>query len=276
MGEFRAELAALKAEQQKDKEEIKELKKRNEELQLSNAPTSRSAALTHTAKVDTPRFEFDKGMSYDEYAKCVNTWDKMDLAGTSVSRAGLLLMDFSSNDIYEGLKERLLDAVTVPVLKSEKGVETLLLKLKEIVLKPTLPRMVEWLDKLFTARQHRQWSIDRWVAEIQFLVKEAKEFDIDLGQKLPAGIVMRGVTSIPREIMGALTKDIKQEESDLFEKVVGVLRSYSVTSTSNTSQVKLTSGSGRNFSVSSDDYQTCGEFAAFVRKGQANHPTRTS
>ena len=84
------------------------------------------------------------------------------------------------------------------------------------------------MDKLFTARQHRQWSIDCWVAEIQFLVKEAKEFDIDLGQKLPAGIVMRGVTSIPREIMGALTKDIKQEESDLFEKVVGVLSSYSV------------------------------------------------
>ena len=81
-------------------------------------------------------------MSYDEYAKCVDTWDKMDLAGTSVSRAGLLLMEFSSNDIYGGLKERLLDAVTVPVLKSEKGVETLLLKLKEIVLKPTLPRMV--------------------------------------------------------------------------------------------------------------------------------------
>ena len=219
-----------------------------------NILTSRSAALIHTAKVDTPRFEFDKGTSYDEYVKCVYTWDKTDLAGTSVSRAGLLLMEFSSNDIYGGLKERLLDAVTVPVLKSEKGVETLLLKLKEIVLKPTLPRMVEWLDKLFTARQHRQWSIDRWVAEIQFLVKEAKEFDIDLGQKLPAGIVMRGVTSIPREIMGALTKDIKQEESDLFEKVVGVLRSYSVTSTSNTSQVKLTSGSGRNFSASSDDF----------------------
>ena len=122
MEEFRAELAALKAEQQKDKEEIAKLKQRNEELQTSNAPASRSAALTHTAKVETPRFEFDKGMSYDEYAKCVNTWDKLDLAGTSVSRAGLLLMEFSSNDIYGGLKERLLDAVTVPVLKSEKGV----------------------------------------------------------------------------------------------------------------------------------------------------------
>ena len=235
-------IARLEREMKERDEEAKQQKKILEELQKTmNAMATPAAPAGGEATAATVQYQhhsyrpvvprLEEGMSWEDYNRQVGLWADMDPAPKD--KLGLLLLAAlpTKGDRMGGLQAVCQDKLGLPAIKSEQGLEKLLGALKEMMVKPTYCRVVEWYEDLCKLRQKGHWDMLQWVNSVRDIVKRAKaDLGFDMPDILQVGLLMARCVSIEPGIMASIMSKltIKSGEPNLVENVENAMLNFVV------------------------------------------------